>query len=125
MFMTGMPMGGGGMAPVGMGGFATGIPPSMGGGFNAGPFATSQPPSNAVFGGPAFTSNLPLNGPGPSIESFQKDGFKIMGREPVKMKNDEGTREFAELFNLADTKIKDRAHEKPKYDLTYNPINPQ
>jgi len=120
MFMTGMPMGGG-MPPVGMGAFATGVPPAMGG-FNAGPFATSQPPFNSVFGGPAFTSNLPLNGPGPSIESFQKDGFKIMGREPVKVKNDEGTREFAELFSLADTKIKDRAHEKPKYDLTYNPI---
>jgi len=44
-----------------------------------------------------------------------------MGREPVKPKNEEGQREFAELFNLADTKIKDRAHEKPKYDLTYNP----
>lgn len=69
----------------------------------------------------SMASNMPLNGPGPSIESFQKDGFKIMGREPVKVKNEEGQREFAELFSLADTKIKDRAHEKPKYDLTYNP----
>jgi len=44
-----------------------------------------------------------------------------MGKEPVKPKNDEGEKEFAELFNLADSKIKDRSHEKPKYDLTYNP----
>jgi hypothetical protein len=44
-----------------------------------------------------------------------------MGKEPVKPKNEEGEREFAELFSLADTKIKDRAHEKPKFDLSYNP----
>ena len=58
---------------------------------------------------------------GPGIESFQRDGFKIMGKEPVKPKNDEGSREFAELFNLADSKIKDRTHEKPRFDLSYNP----
>ena len=44
-----------------------------------------------------------------------------MGKDPVKPKNEEGQREFAELFSLADTKIKDRAHEKPKFDLSYNP----
>lgn len=44
-----------------------------------------------------------------------------MGREPIKVKDEEGQREFAELFSLADTKIKDRTHEKPRYDLTYNP----
>ncbi len=76
----------------------------------ANPYATSGLPqaSNSGFSGP-------------SIESFQKDGFKIMGRDPIKPKNEEGQREFAELFNLADTKIKDRAHDKPKYDLTYKP----
>lgn len=91
-----------------------------------GTFGTGFPPQPsamaAPFGGPAITSNLPLTGPGPSIESFQKDGFKILGKEPIKPKNEEGQREFAELFNLADTKIKDRAHEKPKFDLTYNPV---
>jgi hypothetical protein len=47
-----------------------------------------------------------------------------MGREPIKQKNDEGCKEFAELFNLADQKIKDRTHEKPRYDLSYNPDIP-
>lgn len=104
--------------------FATGMMP-MQPGFG-GTFGTGFPPQPsamaAPFGGPAFSSNLPLTGPGPSIESFQKDGFKIMGKDPIKPKNEEGQREFAELFNLADTKIKDRAHDKPKYDLTYNPV---
>lgn len=45
-----------------------------------------------------------------------------MGKEPVKKEDIGASREFAELFSLADTKIKDRAHEKPKYDLNYNPI---
>lgn len=63
-----------------------------------------------------------MSGPGPSIESFQKDGFRIMGREPVKVvNNDEGSKEFADLFSLVDSKIKDRAHDKPTFDLTYNP----
>ena len=48
-----------------------------------------------------------------------------MGANPVKPKNEEGSKEFAELFNLADSKIKDRAHEKPRYDLSYNPIQLQ
>ena len=71
------------------------------------------------FGGPQISA--PMQGPGPSIESFQKDGFKIMGKEPIKVKDQESQREFAELFSLADTKIKDRTHEKPRYDLTYKP----
>lgn len=46
-----------------------------------------------------------------------------MGKNPVPKKEEpEGSKEFAELFSLADTKIKDRTHEKPKYDLNYNPI---
>jgi len=54
--------------------------------FPGAPQSFNQPP-------PAF--NPPINpvnltGPGPSIASFQKDGFKIMGREPIKPKNDEG-----------------------------------
>jgi hypothetical protein len=46
-----------------------------------------------------------------------------MGKDPIppKKEEEEGAKEFAQLFNLADTKIKDRAHEKPKYDFTYNP----
>lgn len=45
-----------------------------------------------------------------------------MGREPVKVvNNDEGSKEFADLFSLVDSKIKDRAHDKPTFDLTYNP----
>lgn len=27
------------------------------------------------------------------------------------------------MFNIADSKIKDRATEKPKFDLSYNPID--
>lgn len=47
-----------------------------------------------------------------------------MGNNPVPKKVDvEGSKEFAELFSLADSKIKDRAHEKPKFDLNYAPIN--
>lgn len=91
----------------------------FGGGFQQPQPAFNQPAGNFNqfnnLGG-AFPTNQ-----GPSIESFQKDGFKILGREPIKVKNDEGQREFADLFNLADTKIKDRAHEKPRYDLSYNP----
>jgi hypothetical protein len=47
-----------------------------------------------------------------------------MGREPIKPKNDEGSKEFADLFSLADQKIKDRTHEKPRFDLSYNPDIP-
>lgn len=62
-------------------------------------------------------------GPGQKVlDSFTKDGFNIMGKNPVPKKEEpEGSKEFAELFSLADTKIKDRTHEKPKYDLNYNP----
>lgn len=45
-----------------------------------------------------------------------------MGKQPIKPVNEEGSKEFAELFNIADTKIKDRTHEKPRYDLEYKPI---
>jgi hypothetical protein len=47
-----------------------------------------------------------------------------MGKEPIRPKNDEGSKEFAELFSLADQKIKDRTHEKPRFDLSYNPDIP-
>jgi hypothetical protein len=43
------------------------------------------------------------------LDSFKRDGFNIMGKEPVKKVDEEGQREFAELFSLADTKIKDRS----------------
>lgn len=59
------------------------------------------------------------------IDSFKRDGFNIMGNEPVKkVQEEEGNREFAELFSLADTKIKDRnqGYQKPSFD--YNPIQP-
>ena len=44
-----------------------------------------------------------------------------MGKEPIKKQDEEGQKEFGELFNLADTKIKDRAQEMRKQDYTYNP----
>lgn len=118
MFNTGMPGMGG--APIGMGGMFGGGP-SLGGAGNFGGIPTAPP---SFINGPPTSSNMAMQGPGPSIESFQKDGFKILGKEPIKPKNDEGQKEFADLFNLADTKIKDRAHEKPKYDLSYNPNVP-
>ena len=66
-------------------------------------------------------------GPGPKvIDSFKKDGFNILGKDPIPKKQEmEGSREFAELFSLADTKIKDRAHEKPSFELNYTPIQLQ
>lgn len=80
-----------------------------------------QTNTNPLFGAvnqPNFAA-----GPGPKvIDSFKKDGFNILGKDPIPKKIEpEGSKEFAELFNLADNKIKDRAHEKPKYDLSYNP----
>ena len=46
-----------------------------------------------------------------------------MGKNPIPKKEDlEGPKEFADLFNIADSKIKDRAHEKPKFDLNYVPL---
>jgi hypothetical protein len=42
------------------------------------------------------------------LQSFKKDGFNILGKEPVKKVDEEGAKEFADLFNLADSKIKDR-----------------
>lgn len=44
-------------------------------------------PTNANFGqGPAVGAQQPTfaAGPGPRIESFQKDGFNILGKNPVK-----------------------------------------
>ena len=57
------------------------------------------------------------------LDSFKKDGFNFGGyTAPVKKPEDDtGSKEFADLFNIADSKIKDRATEKPKYDLNYNP----
>ena len=106
------------MAPS-MGGFGTNIGGPIGG------FGTNMPSSflSGQFGAGGSAPLLGNTGQGPRIESFQKDGFKITGAEPIKTKNEEGQREFAELFSLADTKIKDRAHEKPRFDLSYNPIN--
>lgn len=45
-----------------------------------------------------------------------------MGKEPIKKVDEEGSREFAELFSLADTKIKDRANEYQKPTFEYNPF---
>lgn len=56
------------------------------------------------------------------LDSFKKDGFNFGGyNPPVKEKEDTGSKEFADLFNIADSKIKDRATEKPRFDLNYNP----
>lgn len=121
MFMTNMMPGMGMSMPGGgMGGFSTntmgmpgmGMGMGMGGGFgtNINPSQNMSAPQTKPFNPP---NTIPQSGPGPSFESFQRDGFKILGREPIKTKNEETSKEFAELFNLADTKIKDRAHEKP------------
>lgn len=58
------------------------------------------------------------------LESFKKDGINFAGYNPPakKQEDDTGSKEFADLFNIADSKIRDRATEKPKYDLNYNPI---
>jgi hypothetical protein len=48
-----------------------------------------------------------------------------MGRNPQPKKQEdlEGAKEFADLFSMANSKIKDRAHEKPRFDLDYVPIS--
>ncbi len=82
--MGGMP--GMGMPGMGMGMQPTGFPPNqMGGGYcQQNPMAQNlyAPQSNFMTGA--------MGGPGPSVESFQRDGFRILGKEPVKPKNDEG-----------------------------------
>lgn len=35
-----------------------------------------------------------------------------MGKQPVKVVDEEGAKEFADLFNIADSKIKDRENKK-------------
>jgi hypothetical protein len=50
------------------------------------------------------------SGPGPGKDSFARDGFNIMGKQQIKKVDEEGSKEFAELFSLADSKIKDRDH---------------
>ena len=84
----------------------------FGGGMGPGNFATGMPPPSG-FGGPGFGAQPPMpnmSGPGPSLESFQKDGFNLLGKQAIKKKeHEEGQKEFADLFNLADSKIKDRA----------------
>lgn len=75
------------------------------------------------FGGAPIGGNFAA-GPGPKVESFQKDGFNILGKQPVKPKpvDEEGAKEFAELFSIADSKIKDRSQKKPQMSYDYNPI---
>ena len=137
--MMGMPNPQMGMMPLNpyvgapsAGNFATAMPGLMGPGAGLGMPAGSMGQYGTNMGG--FTSGptqfganpfggQPINR-GPGIESFQKDGFKVLGKEPVKPKNEEGSKEFAELFSLADQKIKDRNHEKPRFDLSYNPDMP-
>ena len=66
------------------------------------------------------------SGPGPKqLESFQRDGFNIMGKQAMKKEDDEGAKEFADLFSLADSKIKDREQKTEKFDYSYNPPSAQ
>ena len=126
-FMTGMggmgmaPMGGMGMAPMGgmgmapMGGqYGTNM---MGAGMGMGQANPNMSVLNNInFVGPN------ARGQGPSVESFLKDGFNINGGyNPTQKKEPEQSKEFADLFNMAETKIKDRTHDKPKYEYDYNP----
>lgn len=53
-----------------MGGMGMGMP-GMGMGGN---FATNIPPSSGLLNQPV------ASGPGPKIESFQRDGFNILGK---------------------------------------------
>jgi hypothetical protein len=49
-------------------------------------------------------------GPPSGKDSFARDGFNIMGKQQMKKVDEEGSKEFADLFSLADSKIKDRDH---------------
>lgn len=65
--------------------------PQMGnqgfGGMGMGNFSTNMPQSQPGFGGMPPMTNI--SGPGPSIESFQKDGFNLLGKQAIKKKEDE------------------------------------
>mmetsp|Transcript_19818 Transcript_19818/g.14569 ORF Transcript_19818/g.14569 Transcript_19818/m.14569 type:complete len:86 (-) Transcript_19818:77-334(-) len=83
-----------------------------------------MPPSQPNSYGPGIGQGASF-GAGPSanvIDSFKRDGYNIMGNQPSKKVDDEATKEFAELFSLADTKIKDRQQEYQKPSFDYNPI---
>lgn len=142
-FMTGMPnsmgMNMGGMNSMGMGGiggmggyggpgqFNTNMNPMMGGSYGMGApqsnYATSMPAgSMGGFGGGASMGGQNFAaGPGPSQDSFRRDGFNILGKEPVKKVDEEGSKEFADLFSIADSKIKDRGDTRVKASYEYNP----
>ena len=125
MFATGMnPMMGGGFGgPMGgMGG--GGMPGGMGGGMGGFAASMNQPSGPQGFGGGPAAMGAPVaSGPGPKqLESFQRDGFNVLGRQAMKKEEDvEGAKEFADLFSLADTKIKDREQKTEKFDYSYNP----
>ena len=48
-----------------------------------------------------------------------------MGKQAMKKEDDEGAKEFADLFSLADSKIKDREQKTEKFDYSYNPPSAQ
>jgi hypothetical protein len=85
----------GGIAPIGFNQLGSALGSGFGtnlGGPAVGGFGTNLPSSNFPTG-PFGAGPGPIGintGPGPRIESFQKDGFKITGREPIKPKNEEG-----------------------------------
>lgn len=60
------------------------------------------------------TNTNPMGGggfnAGANQASFKKDGFNLLGNEPLKKPgfDDSQNKEFADLFSMADTKIKDR-----------------
>ena len=83
-----------------------------------------QQNSQLGYGPGGSSSGAQMNmGPPSGKDSFARDGFNIMGKQQMKQKVDEeGSKEFADLFSLADSKIKDRDHQKPNYgDYQYNP----
>jgi len=128
-FMTGMPPMG--MPPPGMmpmGGypnqFGTNMPPMMGQGFGfpQQTFATNMPPQNQNYGPSIGQGGSYPQGPNSNVlDSFKRDGYNIMGKQAVKV-DEEGAKEFADLFNLADTKIKDRNQDYQKPSFEYNPV---
>lgn len=67
-----------------------------------------------------------FSGPGAKPDSFKRDGFNILGNEPIKKPtyDDSSAKEFADLFSMANTKIKDRGDNKPTMSFDYNPAAP-
>lgn len=107
------------MMNMNMGGFNTAQPmrnnDPFSGGSSAFPQASNQANQASKYAAPSFG--------GPSTDSWEKDGANPYSGQ-VKRRDDgknDQVEEFKNLYDLANTKIKPIAQQKPAVDLSYNP----